>query len=470
MKDKLLAPIRAFKLKYLPLLAVYFAAGFAALDAVTSTFFVKNHLTLSAEALIGLAIWTQLPWSIKMVFGSIIDGVPLFKSSRKSYIYLGATLIGLGSVAMYDIASSQYLVRMVGEYGALLIAGLLTTCGVVMSDIVADTMAVELVEKDEKYMYNLGMVQVLSRLALSLGAVAAASLTGYLAATFEASTVFLIALVVPLVMVLGTVVVKSNSPEHPAKLDRTILLGGLGFGLFCVLCGFYLDEYAQLVVFCGSMIVINYMMYTLIKELDPAIRKSFITVCIAIFLFRVVPSSTPGIDWWYIDGLGFDQKFMGVMRLTSNVIVLGSLWFLANLVTSSSIRKTMTALVIIGTLFSMPEIAVYYGWNEYIGLTARQLLLTSNSILSLLANISMIPLGVLIAKHTPSNRRASFMALTASFMNMALVGGDIMTQQLSKIFVITRANFSQVGSFLVWSLVISTLLSMIGIFLLRKEN
>lgn len=468
--QKLLAPFKLFKPIYIPLLAVYFAAGFSSLDAITRTFFVKNQLTLSADALIGLSIWISLPWSIKMVFGSIIDGIPILGNNRKSYIYLGASLIAFGSLAMFDIASTHHLTSLIGEYGALLVAGLLSTGGIVISDIVADTMSVELVEKDENHTYNLGMIQILSRLVFSIGSVTAAAITGTLAAKFSAPTVFLISLAVPAIMIVGTLFIKIKPIEGGYKLNKFILLGGTLFGVFCALVGLFIGEYSQLVVFCGSMLVVNYMMWTLTREIDSKVRGGFILACIAIFMFRVTPSTGPAIDWWCIDALKFDQEFMGLIRLVSQIVAMVSLWILSDKIAKSSIRTTMLVLTIIGTLFSLPEILVYYGLHETVGLTARQLLLTSNSILVPLSSISMIPLGVLIARNVPQNQRASYMALTASFMNMALVGGDVITQQLSKLFIITRTDFSQVGNMLTCTLVIGTIFSIFGLILLRSEK
>jgi hypothetical protein len=120
--ERLIAPIKAIKLQHIPLLVIYFIAGFAAFDSVSSTFFFKNIIKLDAETLIGLGIWTSLPWSIKMVFGSFIDSVPIFGSNRKSYIYLGSALMFLGNLVFLDLASIKLIYSYIGEYGSLLVS------------------------------------------------------------------------------------------------------------------------------------------------------------------------------------------------------------------------------------------------------------------------------------------------------------------------------------------------------------
>ena len=80
----LLAPIRAFRLAYLPLLTVYLASGALGIIAVADSFWVKKSLTLSPADLASLAVWLQLPWTAKMVFSELVDSLPILGSQRRS--------------------------------------------------------------------------------------------------------------------------------------------------------------------------------------------------------------------------------------------------------------------------------------------------------------------------------------------------------------------------------------------------
>jgi hypothetical protein len=84
-----------------------------------------------------------------------------------------------------------------------------------------------------------------------------------------------------------------------------------------------------------------------------------------------------------------------------------------------------------------------------------------------LASLSMIPLGVLVAQNAPPQQRAVYTSLTASFMNIALVGGDVITKWLNEIFIVSRTDFTQLGELMIYSLTISTLLSMVGLVVLK---
>src|SRR5262245_15118222 len=86
IENALLAPIRAMRMAYLPLLMVYFAYGATGLTAVAQAFWIKRDLTSWTPAdLAALSVWLSLPWTIKMVFGELVDTVPLLGSQRRAY-------------------------------------------------------------------------------------------------------------------------------------------------------------------------------------------------------------------------------------------------------------------------------------------------------------------------------------------------------------------------------------------------
>ena len=98
--ESLRRPIRALRLAYLPLLMVYFAYGALGLIDVTRDMWVKESLTLSPAELAGISVWLSLPWTVKMVFGELVDCVPIFGSQRRSYILIGAALTASGMLTL----------------------------------------------------------------------------------------------------------------------------------------------------------------------------------------------------------------------------------------------------------------------------------------------------------------------------------------------------------------------------------
>ncbi|HIP28994.1 MAG TPA: hypothetical protein EYG82_07455, partial [Sulfurovum sp.] len=105
MFDILMTPIRAVKMRYVPLLLIYFAYGASGFTAVAETFWVKEQLNLSAENLISLGVWLTVPWTIKMIFGQMVDSFAPFGSNRKIYVYIGAVLMMVSTALMVGLVS-----------------------------------------------------------------------------------------------------------------------------------------------------------------------------------------------------------------------------------------------------------------------------------------------------------------------------------------------------------------------------
>ena len=63
LKGALLTPIRAMRLRYLPLLMIYYAYGALGLVGIAQTFWVKDALTFTPAELAAIAVWLMLLYS-----------------------------------------------------------------------------------------------------------------------------------------------------------------------------------------------------------------------------------------------------------------------------------------------------------------------------------------------------------------------------------------------------------------------
>ena len=97
-------PLLAFRPIYLPLMMVYFAYGASGIIDVTRDMWIKERLTLSPADLAGIGVWLNLPWTVKMVFGEMVDSVPIFGSQRKAYVLIGATVMASGMLVLAGTA------------------------------------------------------------------------------------------------------------------------------------------------------------------------------------------------------------------------------------------------------------------------------------------------------------------------------------------------------------------------------
>jgi MFS family permease len=479
--ENLLRPVRAFRPAYLPLIMVYFSYGALGLIDVTRDMWIKEALTLSPAELAGIAVWLTLPWTVKMVFGQLVDSVPIFGSQRRVYILIGAAFTAAGLLTLAG-AAGRWPALAFASAGQLYVGGaLLIVLGTVIQDVVADAMSTEVVARtdeagnplsDEEVRAELGMVQVLGRLALSAGILAVAGLSGVLAGIFERETVFLFGLIVPAISISGSLLIKSEVHER-LPLDWRILGGGLVFGAAVVALALGGIPYAQEVVFAISMAVVCTMLVIVTRDLDSKSRRAILFAAIIIFAFRSSPTVGDGYFWWTLDVLKFDEAFYGGLRQTAAIIALLAMWVFSKQITQYSVAVTLFWLVIAGTLLSLPNIGLYFGLHEWtqahFGFGARTIALVNAAAESPFAQLSMIPLLTLTAYYAPPGRRATWFALMASLMNLALVAAQMQTKYLNQFFVVHRGEYGELGLLLIAAAAIGFIVPLAVIVLLGRK-
>jgi hypothetical protein len=101
------------------------------------------------------------------------------------------------------------------------------------------------------------------------------------------------------------------------------------------------------------------------------------------------------------------------------------MWIFSRQLTESSIAKTLFWIAVANTVLSLPNIALIYGvhqWTEAVfGFGARSIAIVDAAASTPFAQLSMVPLLTLAAYYAPPGHRATWFALMASLMNIAVV-------------------------------------------------
>jgi len=479
LERALLAPVRAMRRKYLPLLMVYFAYGAMGLTAVAETFWIKKDLTWTPAELSALAAWLTLPWTAKMVFGEMVDTVPLLGSQRRAYVFIGAGMVAISFILLSGAAGGWITLLPVGQL--YVVAALLSVTGLVLQDVVADAMSTEVVARinpdgsprpKAEIDHDLGMVQVLGRLALSFGIFAVAGLSGWLAQWLSYQTVFLLGLIVPLISVTGALLVRLETSEQ-RPTDWRILGGGLVFGAGVTLLALSSLPLSQEIVFIVSMVVVIWMLARVTSEIDHQTRMRIVYAAIIIFAFRATPSVGEGYRWFAIDVLGFDEGFYGVLQQLGAAIAIVAAWLLSDLITRKPAATVLLWLTVLGTILTLPSLALVYRVDrlteELFGVGARGIALIDAAATSPLVHLSLIPLLTLIAVYAPPGHRATWFALMASLMNLALTAGALGTRYLNLIFPVGRGDYANLPALLIAATVVSFVLPLAAILVFGRR-
>ncbi|MEP1355372.1 MAG: hypothetical protein ABJX32_00865 [Tateyamaria sp.] len=503
---------------YLPPLMVYFAAGVSGLTSVVGAFFLKEYLDLSASFVAGLAFWAGLPWILKMPMGHVVD---LFWRWKALLILLGASLITGSLLIMYALVSAPGQMDDIMPLATwYVVALMLAPSGYAIQDVVADAMTVEAVpQKDENgqpyseeearalhtTMQTLGRIAIISGFA-SVAAVNIWVFSGTEDISDAArlglyGNVYITALIIPVLSLSGTVlhaVIQRRQrsrgqtlqgPEVETEVSWPILGGGLAFVIFSILLGTSSFDYAQEAIFSVSFIIIAYLIAQLMKELPTAKANVLIGTAIIIFVFRAVPLPGPGLTWFEIDELGFDELFLAILAFITSLLALIGLIVLRPLMARKSIAYVVVVLTLAAGVLSLPNLALYYGVHEWTAahtggvVDARFIAILDTAIESPLGQVAMVPMLAWIARNAPPHLKATFFAVMASFTNMALSASSLGSKYLNEVFVITRssvdpatgevlsiADYSQLGQLLITVGSLTVALPLITIFVVQQSR
>jgi BT1 family protein len=447
----LIAPVRGLRLSYLPLLAVYLASGALGLIAVADQFWVKQALTLSPAELAALAGWLQLPWVAKMVLSELVDSLPILGSQRRAYVFIGGGLIAAGLTLLAGAAGGW--IAWPGPEALYVVAQMLIVVGSVIQEVVADAMSPEVVARTDAdgtpraqadINRDLAMVEVLARLTYSAGAFGVGLLAGVLAKALPYATVFLIGLVVPAISVAGALLVKVEGGRR-RPIDWHIFGGGVLFAAAATWLGLSAFRFAQEAVFLVSLAVICLMLRRVLAALDPDIRRQIALVATMIFAFRAVPMIGEGYRWFAMDRLGFDEAFFGVLQLTSAGIGLATMWLLADSLVRRRPSTVLVWLTLMTAVLFLPSLLLVNGVHEWtertLGFGARSIALIDEAAQTPLFLLATVPLLALIAVHAPREHRATWFALIASLMSLAVLASQLATKYVNLLFPVGRGAY-----------------------------
>ena len=489
-------PVSAFqwRLSYLPPLMVYAAYGVSGLTGIVGTFFVREYLDLSPAALAALAFWAGIPWALKMPVGHLVDLIWRWKALL---VWLGAGIIASSLLIMVGLSTGIESMRatMSAERWYVL-AALLAPTGYMIQDAVADAMTVEAVPRVADAQLQKSMhttMQTLGRVAVIGGLALVAAANIYVFAGTENlprerklelyADVYTAALIIPVLSVLGVVLHRFLKHEREA-VERTrpnwaVLGGSLAFVAITLAVGLGGVPYAQEIIFLGSLAIIVFLLWRLARELDPAARQVLVATALVLFVYRSMPSTGDGTTWWMMDVLRFDEGFFGQLQLVTYALTLAGMFALRRFMARNSIATIVVVLSVVATILTAPIIGMYYGLHEWTAartgglVDARVIALINTALESPLGQIAMIPMLAWIANSAPSNLKATYFAVMASFSNLALAAAQLGTKYLNEAFVVKRGDYGELGMLMISAALLSLALPLVvvaGVRLLRLRT
>jgi hypothetical protein len=200
--------------------------------------------------------------------------------------------------------------------------------------------------------------------------------------------IYIMALLIPVVSVSG-VLLASGLRRHEARrlalqgfsraqihtmqhgdgqrppVNWWILGGGLAFVVFTLSLGLTQVPFDQEIIFTGSLAIVVFLMWRLVRELEPSARHTLVGTALLIFVFRALPGPGAGVTWWTIDVLGFDQQFISKLTLISTTLTLFGMFFFRRFMAEHSMAYIIGFLTVVLTLLTLQSLGMFYGLHHW---------------------------------------------------------------------------------------------------------
>eukprot|EP00798_Chlamydomonas_sp_ICE-L_P015797 gene15797-21921_t len=384
---------------------VYFVQGILGLSRLALSFFFKDTLDVEpaqdtldvepaqdtldvkpAQELARGACWLPLSTALELARGAG-SWCLLATSVDSPSSAVGAMVLASLGTAFSDVVVDSIVVeRARGEpqwwwcVWAVVLASLVTA----FSDVVVDSIVVERARGEPQA--TSGSLQSLCWASSAMGGIISAYFSGSLVETYGTRFVFGVTALFPLIVSASALLINEK---------RTPILNGSGGGGggsggagddSCLPVTLTLAENI------GSRTA---------KLWETVKRPNILMPIIFVLMWQATPSSESAMFFFQTNELGFTAEFLGRVRLAGAVASLIGVALYNTTLKRVPLRKMLTWCMILGVLLGSTTLILVSGLNRQLGLSDQLFVLGDSVILTVLGQVSFMPILVLAARICP---------------------------------------------------------------------
>ncbi|KAL8047961.1 hypothetical protein ABFX02_07G032700 [Erythranthe guttata] len=312
---------------------------------------------------------------------------------------------------------------------------LLGSLSVAFSDVVVDSMVVERSRGESQSMS--GSLQSLCWGSSAFGGIVSSYFSGSFVGAYGVRFVFGLTALLPLITSAVSVLVK----EQPIR-GQNILLNG----------GFLESSTNSITQLCDAVKQPNVFLPTLF-----------------IFLWQATPQSDSAMFYFTTNKLGFTPEFLGRVKLVTSIASLLGVGLYNGFLKTVRLRKIFLVTTIIGSALGMTQVLLVTGLNRQLGINDEWFAMGDSLIITVLGQVSFMPVLVLAAKICPEGMEATLFATLMSISNGGSVLGGLIGAGLTKLFGVTKDKFDNL-TFLIILCNLSSLLPLPLLGLLPEDS
>lgn len=410
---------------------VYFVQGILGLSRLAKDYFVKDELGLSpAEASIIFTI-SSVPWLVKPLWGFISDSVPLAGYKRKSYLAMCGFL---GAGAGFSLCT------VVNDVPGAVLAFTLGSLSTAFSDVVIDSIVVARARGESQALS--GSLQSLCWGSVAVGGIASSYFSGSLIETYGTKYVFGVSALFPLLIACAALLVR----EDPVDEKKRALEAETADG-----------EARDGETLGGQLVELGKKLWAVGKQRRIWAPTAF------VFLWQATPNPGTAMFYFTTNELGFTPEFLGRVALARSVAALVGVGVYNGYLKKVPLKKMFFWSAVVGTALGLTQLMLVTGYNREIGISDQFFSLGDTVVLTVLGEVSFLPVLVLAAKICPEGVEATLFAALMSVFNAGGAASGALGAALTSYLGVTAEDFTN----LFWLVLICNLSSLMPLAGLR---
>ncbi|XP_051129992.1 folate-biopterin transporter 1, chloroplastic-like [Andrographis paniculata] len=391
---------------------VYFVQGVLGLSRLAVNFYLKDELQLDPAETAIISGISALPWLVKPLYGFISDSIPLFGYRRRSYLVISGLLGTLSWSLMATSVDNKYGVALCTLLGSLSVA---------FSDVVVDSMVVERARGESQSMS--GSLQSLCWGSSAFGGIVSSYFSGSFVGAYGVRFVFGLTATLPLITSAVAVLVKEQPILAPEKHHNLI---------------------------STSSGIVDSMKHNIVDLWSAVKQPNVFLPTLFIFLWQATPQSDSAMFYFATNKLGFTPEFLGRVKLVTSVASLLGVGAYNSFLKNVPLRKIFLSTTIIGSALGMTQVLLVTGLNRKLGISDEWFAMGDSLIITVLSQVSFMPVLVLAARICPEGMEATLFATLMSISNGGGVLGGLIGAGLTQLFGVTKDEFDNLSSLIIF--------------------
>jgi hypothetical protein len=417
---------------------ISFTQGISTIVDLAIQYYFKDVLLLEPAHMALITSFLMIPWMIKPLLGLLTDLVPIFGYRRKIYIMM----CGLTSaIAMLSLAYFK------SSLSTTLICLFVNSFALSFGSVLGEAIVVELSNIEFEVNHELAKNYVsLFFLFKHCGILIASFFKGYLMVILTIREMFFLSSIIPFAtFIAGVIFVEKKLNTFNYELKNTLL-----------------DEIDKLEKEKLQKKELLKSFFDFIKK-----KEAYIPALYVIFLF-CTPNFGEAFFYYMSNFLHFSPVQFGIISLASTIGVLTAIISYRKIFKNCRFRVIVTYSTLLYFVFSFVAIILVSRYNIILGISDFNLCIFGFSFLSILGELSMMPILSLACMICPRSLEGTVYSFFISALNLGQCLSTLFGSFLTSGLKITSRDFTNLN-ILILICNMTKIIPILGIYFINEK-